>query len=108
MAALRKSLGEGSTNQPNRATRWPRPKRRRRQRRRKKARCCYAGSEADAQAGLSGEFLDFEDLPSVETNEATVFFAADHTMDFVGGEQVAVLTVAETTFWTLELPERPH
>jgi hypothetical protein len=41
----------------------------------------------------------------VETNDATVFFAANHTMDLVGGEQVAVLAVAETTFRAMELSE---
>jgi hypothetical protein len=41
----------------------------------------------------------------VETNEATVFFTTNHTVDFVGGEQVAVLAVAETTFRAPESPE---
>jgi hypothetical protein len=41
----------------------------------------------------------------VETNEATVFFAANHTMDLVGGEQVAVRAVAEIAFRAMELPE---
>jgi hypothetical protein len=70
-----------------------------------KAHCGRAGSEAEAQAGLAGGYLDLDDLPAVETNEAAFLLAANHAVDFFGGEQLAVLAVAEAAFRAVELPE---
>jgi len=47
----------------------------------------------------------------VEADFATLLFQADEAMDFMRGQQIAMLPIAETTVWATELPiglDDPH
>jgi hypothetical protein len=41
----------------------------------------------------------------VEADLSAFLFHANDAVDFVGGEQMAMFAVTETTLWTMEMPE---